>query len=140
MQTLFENTVRFDETDAQGIVYFGNYLTYLDETFHAYMDAVGFPYDELRQVDWDVHVVNSELNYHASAEFRDKLENKMRIAAIGNTSITFEYECFRVHDAVLIVDGRVVYVAIDDAEQPITVPENFRDAVQAFQKTSLDPI
>ena len=139
MLDVFENRVRFEETDAQGIVFYGNYVTYQDETFTEYMEAVGFPYDQLRERAWDVHVVNVEIDYRAQATFRDRLINSMRVSAIHNSSIEFEYECRRPADETLIVEGSVTHVAVDE-EGPIRVPDEFRDAVVAAQEEPPEPV
>jgi len=140
MRDVYENTVRFAETDAQGIVFYGNYLTFQDETFTAFMEAVGFPYDELRQRDWDIHIVNVELNYRSQAGFRDELVHGMRVAAIGESSLEFEYECRRIDDDTVVVDGTVTHVAVDDEGETTAVPPDFREAVVEFQEEPPDPV
>lgn len=140
MRDVYETTVRFEETDAQAVVFYGNYATYQDETFTEYMDAVGFPYDELRRRDWDVHVVRLELDYRGSAEFRDRLVNAMRVAAIGDSSIEFEYECRLAADDSVLVEGSVTHVAIGDDGSATRVPAEFREAVVDFQDEPPDPV
>ncbi len=132
MRDVYQNTVRFEETDAQGIVFYGNYATYQDEAFTEYMEAVGYPYEAAERRGWDVHVVDLSLQYHEPARFRDRLTNALRVARIGNTSITFEYECRNAEGDVL-VDGSVTHVVVDGSGSPIRVPEAFRKAIVAFQ-------
>ncbi len=139
MHEVWENDVRFAETDAQGIVFYGNYATYQDETFTAFMEAVGFPYDEIEEEGWDVHVVNMELSYRKPATFRERLTNAMRISAIRNSSVEFAYEC-RNADGELLVEGSVVHVAVDEDGQPTRVPDDFREAVVAFQDEPPEPV
>jgi acyl-CoA thioester hydrolase len=139
MYEVFENTVRFAETDAQGIVFYGNYATYQDETFTEFMEAIGYPYDEIEAAGWDVHVVNLELNYRRPAEFRDRLTNAMRVTAIEDSSIEFAYEC-RNEAGETLVEGTVVHVAVDDSGSAIRVPEEFREAVVDFQDEPPEPV
>jgi len=139
MHEVFENTVRFAETDAQGIVFYGNYATYQDETFTEFMEAIGYPYDEVERRGWDVHVVNLELDYKRPAEFRDSLRNAMRITAIEESSIEFAYEC-RDEDGEVLVEGSVVHVAVDESGSPTRVPRAFRDAVVEFQDEPPEPV
>ncbi|MCQ4332172.1 acyl-CoA thioesterase [Natronomonas sp. F2-12] len=132
MDAVYENTVRFEETDAQGIVFYGNYATYQDETFTEYLAAVGHPYDEIRDRGWDLHVVNMELNYRKPARFRDRLSNSMRVHRIEQSSIGFEYECHNA-DGELLVDGTVTHVVVDDSGSPTDVPTELREAVLDYQ-------
>lgn len=130
MQEVYQNTVRFAETDAQGVVFYGEYATYQDETFSAFMEAVGFPYDAER--DWDVHVVDVHLSYRRPARFRDRLTNAMRASAIGDASVEFDYEC-RNEAGEVVVEGSVTHVVVDEDGEPRRVPDEFREAVVAFQ-------
>jgi acyl-CoA thioester hydrolase len=94
----------------------------------------------LRADDWDVHVVNLELDFRSQATFRDRLVNAMRIDAIGESSLAFEYRCRQADDEALVVEGSVTHVAVDQEGSPIRVPDAFRDAVISFQETAPDPV
>jgi len=132
MHTVYENTVRFEETDAQGIVFYGNYATYQDETFTEYMAAIGYPYDGMRELGWDVHVVNMELDYYSPARFRDRLSNSMRVSRIEHSSVEFEYEC-RNAEGERLVEGSVVHVVVDESGSPTEVPTELREAILEYQ-------
>lgn len=138
MHEVFENTVRFEETDAQGIVFYGNYVTFQDETVTAYLSTIGYPYEELEAADWDVHVVHVDLDYRKPAEFADTLQNAIRVDEIRESSIEFEYECRR--DGEVLVEGSVVHVAVDESGAPTRVPDAFRDAVVAYQEEPPEPL
>jgi acyl-CoA thioester hydrolase len=140
MHDVYENVVRFAETDAQGIVFYGTYVTFQDETFTEFMEAVGYPYDTLRQQAWDVHVVNVELDFRSQATFRDRLINSMRISSIGGSSLTFEYQCRQADTDEVVVEGSVTHVAVDEDGSPTTVPDEFREAVVAFQDEPPEPV
>jgi acyl-CoA thioester hydrolase len=139
MHEVYENVVRFEETDKQGIVFYGNYVTFQDETFTAYLDAIGYSYEALREADWDVHVVHVDLDYRGPAEFRDTLQNAIHVSAIHESSIEFEYEC-RNDDGEVLVEGGVVHVAVDESGDPTRVPDEFREAVLDFQEVPPDPV
>lgn len=140
MHDVYENDVRFEETDAQGIVFYGNYVTYQDEAFTEYLDAIGFGYESFQDRNWDVHVVNVELDYRGSAEFRDKLVNAVRISSISESSLTFEYECRRNADDEVLAVGSVTHVAVDETGTPTRVPDEFRKAVVEFQDEPPEPV
>jgi acyl-CoA thioester hydrolase len=139
MHEVYENVVRFEETDAQGIVFYGNYVTFQDEAFTAYLEAIGYPYESLREADWDVHVVHIDLDYRKPAEFRDRLRNAIRVSAIKESSIEFDYECRNDEDEVL-AEGGLVHVAVDESGEPTRVPDAFREAVLDFQDVAPDPV
>ncbi|WP_338727537.1 thioesterase family protein [Haladaptatus sp. DJG-WS-42] len=133
---VFENRVRFAETDMQGIVFYGNYVTFQDETFNAFLRKFDYGYDTFEARGWDVHVVHVDLDYHASAEFDDVLVNAMRAETIGTKSLTFAYRARRKADDALLASGHVTYVAVDtETGEPCRVPDDFREALLKFQET-----
>lgn len=136
---VWETRVRFAETDAQGIVFFGEYLTYLDETFAAFLEAMDYPYDQLVADGWETHVVNVDVDYHGAAEFADDLVCGVYVDAIRNSSVTFEWRCRRGEDVV--TSGTITHVAVDaEGEGTVRVPDAFRDAVVAFQSVAPDSV
>ena len=140
MYDIYENTVRFEETDAQGIVFYGNYVIYQDEALTAYLAEVGYPYREFEKSGWDVHVVNLELDYRGSAEFRDRLVSAVRSNAIDDSSIEFEYQCRRKADDEVLAEGSLTHVAVGEDGSPTRVPQQFRDAVVEFQDEPPEPV
>ncbi|OLZ41653.1 thioesterase [Natrinema saccharevitans] len=133
-QSVFENRVRFAETDQQGIVFYGEYFTFQDEAVSAFFRAIDYGYEQMRADGWQIHVVNTELNYRAGAEFEDVIVNELRVADIGTSSLEYEYRAKRERDDAVLVDGTVTQVAVDtETEEPTRIPDDFRDAVAALQ-------
>ena len=133
-RAVYENRVRFAETDQQGIVFYGEYVTYQDEAVTAFLRDLGYDYDAIRAADWDIHVVSTELNYRQPARFEDVLVNEVRVANIGEASIEFDYRARRQADNELVVEGAVTHVAVDATTgEPTRVPESFRDAVATLE-------
>ncbi len=130
---IWENRVRFEETDRQGIVFYGNYVTFQDETVTQFFRETGFDYTQRHQ-EWDVHVVNVDLNYHGQADVGDELVHGVRVDTFGTSSMTFEYAARRVDDGSLVVEGSVTHVAVDgETGEPTPIPEDFRESVREFQ-------
>ncbi|MFC6836879.1 acyl-CoA thioesterase [Halomarina ordinaria] len=132
MHDVYENRVRFAETDQQGVVFYGEYVTFQDETVNAFLRAIGYDYDTMRAADWDVHVAHVDLDYRAPARFEDVVVNACRVEAIGESSVRFAYRARRKRDGATLAEGHVVHVAVD-ADGSTRVPEAFRDAVVVFQ-------
>ena len=133
-QPVFENRVRYAETDAQGIVFYGEYFTYQDETFLEFLRAVGYGWEDMVDRGWETHVANAELNYREGATFGDTIVNELRLAEFGESSFTFEYRARREEDGAILVEGTLTQVAVDhETGETIRVPDEFREAVAAFQ-------
>ena len=63
------------EADAQGIVFNGHYLTYLDTAVSGYWRALAIPYaDTMKQLGGDLYVRRATLDYRGSARYDDRLD------------------------------------------------------------------
>lgn len=131
---VFENRVRFDETDLQGVVYYAEYFTYVDEAFNEYLRAVGHTYDEMADAGWTTHVAHAELDYVAAAGFGDVVANHLRVVEIGESSVRAAYEARDGDTGDPLAEGEVVHVAVGlDGDESVRVPDAFRTAVAEFQ-------
>jgi acyl-CoA thioester hydrolase len=131
---VFDNKVRFAETDAQGIVFYGEYVTYQDETFSAYLRELGYPYGEFEGVGIDFHVVHTEVDYHQPAAFDDELTSGTRVTSFGDSSVHFEWACRQRADDTVVATGEMSHVAVDsETGEPAKVPADFRASVREFQ-------
>ena len=129
--------VRYSETDAQGHVFFGNYLNYFDIGLLEYKRAVGYSYQDMLASGVDMFYVESGCQYKGRAYFDDLLHVHARIGHIGNTSFTFEFAIYRQPAEDLIATGKITAVAVDlETAQPVRVPDELREAVARFEQPS----
>ena len=81
----------------------------------------------------------SHVLYEAPALFDDLLEVFVRTKRIGRSSVTGEYAAYRVEDDALMCTAEQTLVFVDLAERhPHPVPEDYRDAVAAFEGADLE--
>ena len=133
--SIWENVVRFSETDLHGHVFFGDFFTYVDETFNAFLRRIDYPYGRMHEEGWTTNVVHAELDYHGPASYEDVIDNRLAIESVGERSLTASYEARHGDDT--LATGEVVHVAVaygDEAsEGAIRFPDSFREAVSDFQ-------
>ena len=128
--------VRFIETDQQGHVFFGHFLTYFDVALTEYLKAIGYSYDKFLEAGVDFYYVESLCQYHDRAFFDEILHVHARIGKIGNSSFTFEFSIFEPEDQRFIANGHIVAVAVDPStSRPTPVHDSFRQAVELFEGT-----
>ena len=126
--------VRYSETDAQGHVFFGNYLNFFDISLLEYTRAIGYTYADMLATGVDMYYVEANCQYRGRARFDDTLHVHARIGHIGNTSFTFEFVIYKQPTDVLIATGNIVAVAVDaETERPVRVPDDLREAVASFE-------
>jgi acyl-CoA thioester hydrolase len=126
--------VRYVETDAQGHVFFGNYLTYFDVGLTEYTRSIGYHYPDMVASGVDMYYVEATCQYKGRAVFDDLLHVHARIGHIGDTSFTFEFAIYKQPADELIATGNIVAVAVDLATaQAVRVPDGLREAVARFE-------
>jgi len=130
--------VAFSDTDAQGVVYYGRYLPYFDLARTEYLRNLG-RFETAAGSEFVFRALNVE--YHAPARFDDMVEVFVRISRIGRTSVSYEFEAYRIDDTPddkLMVTARQTSVLIDPEERrTLPVAVAFRDAVTAFEGIEL---
>jgi acyl-CoA thioester hydrolase len=127
--------VRYSETDAQGHVFFGNYLNYFDISLLEYTRAVGYGYQDMLASGVDMYYVESNCQYKGRAFFDDLLHVHARIGRFGNSSFIFEFAIYRQPDEELIATGTITAVSVDaGTEQPVRAPDELREAVARFEQ------
>lgn len=136
--------VRYNEIDAQAIVFNGNYLIYADigvtELFRALGE--GQPGHFFAQYGTDIVVVNAELDYHDSAKLDDVITIAARVARFGRASFTIHVAIFRdgpadkagAHARERLTDMALTYAHVEmDRSKSTPLPGSFIADVRSFQ-------
>jgi acyl-CoA thioester hydrolase len=95
--------VRYAETDAAGVVYYANYLTYFEVVRVELLRALGVPVGEVEARGVLLPVVEARVKYLRPARLDDLLEVSLAIDSIGPASFAFDYEILR--DGLLLATG-----------------------------------
>ncbi len=133
--------VRWAEVDMQKIVFNGHYLTYIDTAVAEYWRAIGLPYPEgyVDRFGSDVYLRKATVEYLGSARYDDLLTVLVRVARLGNTSMTFAFEIYGERDGPLVT-ADLVYVNADPATMKAApLPRELRERVQHFEKVKPQP-
>jgi|TARA_B100002003_G_scaffold250586_1_gene290518 acyl-CoA thioester hydrolase len=129
--------VRWMECDAQGIVYNGAYLGYLEIGQAEYYRNLGFAIYIIPQSGYfDFAVVKSTQEFKAPAKVDEIIELHVRVSNIGNTSLTLNLEIYPEGSDRLLTSVETVYVGYDAAtETSRPVPDAIRQLVTHFEET-----
>jgi acyl-CoA thioester hydrolase len=117
--------VRFGECDPQGVVFNANYLLYLDVAFtELWRERLG-GYAEMIGRGIDVMLVQSNLSYRRAARADDLIDVRLRVAALGTTSVTMEAAVER--DGETLVEATLVHVFVDSVSlEKTAIPADVR--------------
>lgn len=122
---MFESTtqirVRYAETDQMGVVYYGNYATYLEVGRVEAIRSLGFSYREMEETGILMPVVDLHIKYLRPAKYDDLLTIKTQVREMPHHKIVF-------HSQILNEAGKIL------TKSEVTL--FFVDAVN-FEKASI---
>ena len=124
MQKSFTHQVKiyYEDTDAGGVVYYANYLKYLERARTEALSAIGLSNTKIKNDFGSLIIVKScNIEYKKSAYLEDNLKIKSFIDSTSKTSFYMKQSIYK--DDVLIVDAKVHLVFINDKSKPIKIPE-----------------
>jgi acyl-CoA thioester hydrolase len=116
--------VYYEDTDSGGVVYYANYLKFMERARTEWLRTLGFEQDRLAQEEGIIFAVRRvEVEFHAPARFNDALQVSVGMQENKRASMTFRQEIREIHSDRLLCSG-VVQVACIDAEQfrPCAMP------------------
>lgn len=123
--------VRYNECDAQKVVFNARYADYVDLAMTEFMRALGHDYNALLARGLDNQVVKLTLEWQAPAGFDDLVEARVRTLKVGNTSFVLEQELVRVDDGAPLCRAEAVYVMMStEPFQKTRVPDDLRAALE----------
>ena len=129
--------VRWMECDAQGIVFNGAYMGYLEVAQSEYFRNLGFGIYRIAQIGYfDFAVIKTTLEYKSPARIDEMIEVYVRVSKFGNTSMTLNMEIYHPDSERLLTKMEAVYVGYDaPTETTRRVPDDIRQLVNHFEQT-----
>ena len=127
----YDIRVRYEETDAMGMVYYGNYARYLEVVRAEMIRAEGLSYALMEEQGVLMPVLRMNITYRGIAVYDDLIQAKsVVIGEIGKT-ITYKTDLF-VKDR-LINKSEVELIFLDRARRrPVACPAVFVAALEKF--------
>lgn len=128
-----EVRVRLPETDAMGIVFHGNFFTYLEVGRVDYLRNLGLS-EGVRPIKaFENVVVSAHLDFRSPARLDDPLTIDVCVREIRDTSFTFDFRIRHKQENRLVAEGCTAHVAVDDSLRPQRVPDDFRKVIAGFE-------
>lgn len=123
--------VRYNECDAQKVVFNARYADYVDLAMTEFMRALGRDYNALLARGLDNQVVKLTLEWQGPARFDDVVEARVRALKVGNTSFVLEQELVRTDDGAPLCRAEAIYVMMStEPFEKTRVPDDLRVALE----------
>ena len=128
--------VYYEDTDAGGIVYYANYLKYLERARTEALFSIGYSNKKiLDQYNAIIIVKSCNIEYKKSAYLEDDLRIRSFVKSITKTSFFMNQFISRKND--VIVESKIHLVFVNKQGKPIKIPD---EIYQKFKPYFCDTI
>lgn len=119
--------VYYEDTDAGGVVYHSNYISYMERARTEFLRGHGLSVREMHDMGIIFPVVALEANFRAPARLDDLLEVKTQIHALRNSSFVAAQQVVRKEDGKLLVEAKVTLACVSPEMKARRLPEEIRE-------------
>lgn len=120
--------VYYEDTDSGGVVYYANYLKFMERARTELLRKHGFEQDQLIEEEGVIFAVRHvDADYLRPARFNDALDVTATIAVMGRASMTFSQEVRLAGTGQLLCRGKVKIACLDATRfRPSPIPAKLK--------------
>ena len=123
--------VYYEDTDAGGVVYYANYLKYLERARTEALSTIGLSNLQIKDKFGALIIVKScNIEYKKSAKLEDELKIRSFVKSVTKTS--FFMNQIITNGETTIVEAQVHLVFVNDKVKPVKVPEVIFDNFKPY--------
>ena len=137
MHKKFTHTVKvyYEDTDAGGVVYYANYLKYLERARTEALSNIGLSNTKIKNDFGALIIVKScNIEYKKSAHLEDNLKIESFVASTSKTSFIMNQSIFK--DEELIVVAKIHLVFINEILKPVKIPEKILSEFKPYTSST----
>jgi len=120
--------IYYHDTDCGGVVYYGNYLKFLEEARTEYFEKRGIYVKDLMKQGIGFVVARQEIDYRSPAFYDDTLDINTWVSKVSRASIEFEYT-MKNQTGKIVSTAKTVLVFVDKNMKPKAIPDSVREKI-----------
>jgi len=118
--------IYYHDTDAGGVVYYGNYLKFLEEARTEYLENKGLSVSELHKQGYLYAVRHCSITYKNPARYGDTLICDAQLKKITAAQMFFDQRIVDEKSQNLVVQAQVTLVSLNPQFKPTPIPEDIK--------------
>lgn len=119
---MIEKTIYYHDTDAGGVVYYANYLKFMEEARTEFLRVRGIR----THSDFLYAVRSCAIEYRAPARYGDVVRCSAEIKKIGGARIIFTQVVTMADSGVLLASAEITLACLTKDFQPSPIPKDVR--------------
>jgi acyl-CoA thioester hydrolase len=122
--------VRYAETDQMGVVYYANYLVWMEIGRVELVRSLGLPYKEMEQnAGLYLAVIEASCRYLSPARYDQEIVVHTEIAKATPRGIEFAYQIRSLDPDRLLAEGSTSHMWLNREWRPTRLPEKYHAAL-----------
>jgi acyl-CoA thioester hydrolase len=117
--------IYYHHTDCGGVVYYANYLNFLEEARTEYFAQKNASIKQLADAGTMFVVSRQEIDYKFPSAYGDELDIRTQVGQITGVRIEFLHEIYNQQER-LIIKAKTILVCVDKSLKPQAIPEDLR--------------
>lgn len=110
-----------------GVVYYANYLVWMEVARVEHCRALGFRYRDMEQdTGTALAVSEAHCRYRAPALYDDEVIVETRLSEVRSRGVRFVYRMRRAGDDRLLAEGETAHIFVNREGRQVRIPEAYR--------------
>jgi acyl-CoA thioester hydrolase len=127
--------VRYVDLDPQGHVNNAHFLTYFEQARVNYLIHLGLFSNDQSFLEIGIVLAEAQVTFLSPVLFGMDVRVGVRVARLGNKSMTMEYRMFEAVSGAELATGSTALVTFDYRNhQTIPIPRDWREKISAFEE------
>lgn len=124
--------VYYEDTDHGGVVYYANYLKFMERARSEFLRSAGLELDTI-EAEFGVMfaVRQANISYHAPARFNEMLSVESALVEMRGARIAFKQQICRQSDGLLLTEGDIQLACISRDGSVSRIPKAVTERLQS---------
>jgi acyl-CoA thioester hydrolase len=127
MNHLMDVQIYYEDTDCGGVVYYANYLRYMERARTEYLAGRGLRVKTLMDEGTIFMVLRVEIDYKSPARYGDTIEIETWVRDATRATLVFEHVMRDKASGRVFVECRAKLVYVDPAGKPKRLPKEYAE-------------
>jgi len=121
--------IYYEDTDCGGVVYYANYLRFMERARTEYLASRGYSVKTLMDQGTIFMVFRVEIDYKAPARYGDTIEIETWVRDVTRATMIFEHVMREKMSRRVLVECRAKVVAVDANARPKRLSEEYVEKI-----------
>jgi acyl-CoA thioester hydrolase len=122
--------VYYEDTDCGNVVYYANYLKYMERSRTEVLRDMGMSLTDLRDQGFTFAVIDAHVKYRAPAVYDDLLDVRSEITEVTSITVTFQ-TIIRSDSGKVLVVGEVKLACLDPHMKACRIPQQVHERLRS---------